>query len=74
MVIALFVDSRFWFTKGSVFKSREFDVIVAITYCKFFLLQLLIAMKIFVAIELVELSDSVPKALHGLLVAIKFVL
>ena len=27
MVIALFVDSRFWFTKGSVFISGEFDVI-----------------------------------------------
>ena len=51
MTIALFVDSWFWFTKGSVFKSREFDVIiakkkfVAITYCKIFLLQLHIAMK-----------------------------
>jgi len=27
MVIALFVDSRFWFTKWSVFKSGKFDVI-----------------------------------------------
>ena len=27
MAIALFVDSRFQFTKGSIFKSGEFDVI-----------------------------------------------
>ena len=46
---------------------------VAITYCKIFLLQLLIAMKNFIAIELDELSDSIPKALHGQPVAIKFI-
>ena len=31
-------------------------------------------MKIFVAIELDELSDPVPKALHALPIAIKFIL
>ena len=48
--------------------------IIAIIYCKFFLLQLLIAMKNFIAIELDELSDSISKALHGQPIAIKFIL
>ena len=45
MTIALFVDSSFWFTNGSVFKSRDFDVIIAKKFCCNNLLQ-----KFFVAI------------------------